>query len=299
MTTPSISWDLYRSFLAVARQGSLSSAARTLGLTQPTLGRHIQQLEQALGAAIFTRSPRGLLATETALALIPIAEAMESAAEAMARAGSAQAGQIAGVVRITASEIVGAEALPPILAEFADLYPNIAFELHLSNHPEDLLRRDADIAVRMMRPTQTGLVARRLGEARIGLYAHRRYLATRAIPESWADLAGHRLIGFDRNPTPVKALEETDLRLTREIFSMRADNDLAQLAALRAGYGVGGCQTGIAGRDADLVRLLPASFAVPLETWLVMHEGLKTSPRVRRAYDHLAEGLRTYLAACH
>jgi DNA-binding transcriptional LysR family regulator len=296
MMTDLIPWELWRSFLAIARHGSLSGAARALRLTQPTLGRHIEQLEQALGAPLFTRSPRGLIATETARTLVPLAEAMESAAEAMARAASGQAGEIAGVVRITASEIVGAEVLPPILAEFAEGHPKIAFELHLSNETANLLRRDADIAVRMVRPTQTGLVARRLGETVIGLYAHRRYLDAVAAPEGPADFPALRLIGFDRDPVPVKQVEEAGVRLTRDMFSLRTDSDLAQLAALRAGYGVGACQIGIARRDPELVRVLPEAFAVPLETWLVMHEDLRGNNRVWRVFDHLADGLRAFLA---
>lgn len=295
MATGPISWELFRSFLAVARHGSLSGAARALRLTQPTLGRHIALLERSLGTPMFTRSPQGLTPTETALTLAPIAEAMESAVEAMIRAASGQVGEIAGVVRITASEIVGAEVLPPILAAFVERYPGISFELHLSNQTEDLLRRDADIAVRMVRPTQAGLVARRLGQTVVGLYAHRRYLAAVGEPRSLTDLARCRMIGFDRYPVPIKAIENTGIPLSRESFSLRTDSDLAQLAALRAGYGVGGCQIGIARRDPELVRVLPQAFAAPLETWLAMHENLRASPRVRRTFDHLTAGLEAYL----
>jgi DNA-binding transcriptional LysR family regulator len=253
-------------------------------------------LEQALGTPLFTRSPQGLIATETALTLVPIAETMEGAAEAMTRTASGQGAEIAGVVRVTASDIVGAEVLPPILAEFAGHYPKIAFELHLSNRTEDLLRRDADIAVRMVRPTQGGLMARRLGETMLGFYAHRHYLDAAGMPRSVADLARFRLIGFDRDPVPVTAVEQAGVRVTRAMFSLRTDSDLAQLAALRAGYGIGACQVGIARRDPDLLRVLPDAFAVPLETWLVMYEDLRASPRVRRAFDHLAAGLTAYLA---
>ena len=296
MAARSIPWELHRSFLAVARHGSLSAAARSLRLTQPTLGRHVDQLERALGAPMFTRSPQGLIPTDMALALVPIAEAMESAAEAVVRTASAQAGEIAGAVRVTASDIVGAEVLPSILAELAERHPKLAFELSLSNRTEDLLRRDADIAVRMVRPTQAGLVAQRLGETVVGLYAHRRYIERHGEPHSLADLARFRLIGFDREAAPSKAMADAGIALTREMFSLRTDHDLAQLAAIRAGYGVGGCQVGVARRDPQLVRLLPRVFAAPLETWLVMHENLRASLTVRRVFDHLAEGLRAYLA---
>jgi DNA-binding transcriptional LysR family regulator len=291
-----ISWELYRSFLAVARTGSLSGAARNLRLTQPTLGRHIDELEQALGTPMFTRSPQGLLPTETAANLVPIAEAMESAAQAMERVASGSTA-VAGVVRVTASDIVGAEVLPSILAEFADEHPDIAFELHLSNRTEDLLQRDADIAVRMVRPTQTGLVARQLGHAVIGFYARKDYLEAKGRPKTLAELNRLRLIGYDRTSIPKEVTDQAAVFGSRENFSLRTDSDLAQLAAIRAGYGVGACQIGIARRDPDLERVLPKAFSMPLETWLVMHEDLSSSPRVRTLFDHLAKGLKGYLAS--
>jgi DNA-binding transcriptional LysR family regulator len=295
MTKP-ISWELYRSFLAVARTGSLSGAARSLRLTQPTLGRHIDELEEALGIPMFTRSPQGLLPTETAANLVPVAEAMESAAQAMERLASGAAA-VAGVVRVTASDIVGAEVLPPILADFAEHFRDVAFELHMSNRTEDLLQRDADIAVRMVRPTQTGLVARQLGHAVIGFYAHQSYLRAKGRPKTLADLAQMRLIGYDRNQIPAEVIAQVEFFRSRASFSLRTDSDLAQLAAIRAGYGVGACQIGIARRDPNLERVLPKAFALPLETWLVMHEDLSSSPRVRTLFDHLGKGLKAYLAS--
>lgn len=296
MTSSDVPWELWRSFLALIRFSSLSAAARALGLTQPTLGRHLDELEARLGAPLFTRSPQGLKPTETALSLAPIAEAMASAAEAMARAATDRPGEIAGAVRITASEVIGAEVLPPILAELADRHPGLAFDLNLTNQTEDLLRRDADIAVRMVRPTQSALLAKKLGETWLGLYAHRRYLGNRPPPKTLEDCAEFRLIGFDRNPTPVKAVNDAGLQVTREIFSLRMDNDLGHLAAIRAGYGLGVCQIGLARRDPELIRVAEDAFSAPLEVWLVMHEDLRASPRIRAVFDHLAEGLGAYLA---
>jgi DNA-binding transcriptional LysR family regulator len=296
MTKP-ISWELYRSFLAVARTGSLSGAARSLRLTQPTLGRHMDELEQALDTPMFTRSPQGLLPTETAANLVPIAEAMESAAQAMERMASGSASAVAGVVRVTASDIVGAEVLPPILADFAEHHPDIAFELHLSNRTQDLLQRDADIAVRMVRPTQTGLVARQLGNAVVGFHAHKSYLDAKGRPKTLAELSRLRLIGYDRTAIPKEVIDQAAVFGSRENFSLRTDSDLAHLAAIRAGYGVGACQVGIARRDSNLERVLPKAFGMPLETWLVMHEDLGTSPRVRTLFDHLGKGLKIYLAS--
>ncbi len=167
----------------------------------------------------------------------------------------------------------------------------------LSNRTEDLLQRDADIAVRMVRPTQTGLVARRLGHAVIGFHAHKSYLRAKGRPRTLADLAQMRLIGYDRNPVPAEAIAQAGLFRDRANFSLRTDSDLAHLAAIRAGYGVGACQTGIARSDPDLERVLPKAFALPLPTWLVMHEDLRSSPRVRTLFDHLAKGLKAYLVS--
>jgi DNA-binding transcriptional LysR family regulator len=290
-------WDLYRAFLAVLETGSLSGAARSLGIAQPTVGRHIEALEQALGGtALFTRSPGGLRPTEAAQALSPHAQAMAAAAEALVRTASGEAGGVRGVIRLTASDIVGAEILPPILTEFHELYPEVVIELVLSNRQEDLLRRDADIAVRMTRPTQNALTARRVGSVRVGFYAHRRYLQKHGAPQSMADLANHTLIGFDRAPPPRDALDQIDVEVSRELFALRTDSDLAQLAALRAGFGISGCQPAIAERDPNLVAILTDQFHFDLEAWVVMHEDLKSSRRMRLLFDHLVDGLKAYVS---
>ena len=155
MATDSPSWELYRSFLGVLRNGSLSRAARATGLTQPTIGRHVVALEEALGVGLFTRSPSGLMPTAAALALLPHAAAMEAAAEALLRSASGAAEEARGTVRLTASEIMGTEVLPAMLAGFRERHPGIVVELALTDLTQDLLRRDADLAVRMSRPSRT------------------------------------------------------------------------------------------------------------------------------------------------
>jgi DNA-binding transcriptional LysR family regulator len=289
------SWDELRTFVEVAHDGSLSGAARRLGLSQPTVGRHIDSLETALASTLFTRSPRGLTPTPAALALTPHVEAMAAAAAALARTASGEAAADRGVVRVTASEIVGCEVLPPILAAFHAAHPGIAIELALTNRNEDLSRRDADLAVRMVRPTQRGLLARRIGASRIGLYARRDYLARFGEPRSLADLANHCVIGFDRDNSSFRSAGEVARALTREDFGFRCDNDLAQLAALRAGVGVGGCQEHIARRTPELVAVLPNAIQYALEIWLVMHEDLKATRRVRLVFDCLAAGLADFV----
>ena len=294
MTEPD--WSHYRAFLAVLREGTLSGAARDLGLAQPTLGRQIAELERQLGTALFIRSQRGLLPTDAALDIAPHAETMAAAVSSLRRAASGGAEDAAGVVRITASEIIGAEVLPGLLAAFRRANRRIAIELVLSNRVEDLLRGEADIAVRMVRPNQQALVARLIGEVNVGLYAHRRYLAHSPAPASLAALASdHAVIGFDQEPPYLRRLIG-ELPVARNLFALRTDSDLAHLAAVRAGFGIGFVQHGIARRDPDLVAILPGEIRFPMEMWLVQHEDLRASQRLRLVMDVLAKGLGDYVA---
>jgi DNA-binding transcriptional LysR family regulator len=287
-------WELFRSFLAVMREGSLSAAARLLGMTQPSLGRHIRELEETLGVSLFARSPQGLTPTDLAHELVPHAQAMASASAALRRTATTRQGAIAGVVRVTASDVVGVEVLPPILTAFRQEHPGIVIELSLSNQPEDLLRRDADIAVRMMRPTQSALVARHVGKIGLGLFAHKRYIAANGKPKAMADLAAHALIGFDQETAYIRSMRPPGLPYMRENFALRTDNDLAAMAAIRAGYGIGVCQIGVARRDPALVQLFAESFVLNMDAWLVMHEDLRRSTRTRVLYDYLAVAMADY-----
>src|SRR5882724_1207010 len=191
MTKADPSWDLYRTLLAVIEERSLSGAARALGLTQPTVGRHIDALEQAVGFQLFTRSQLGLAPTEAAQELRPYAEALAATAASLLRVASAERGAVRGAVRLTASETVGAEVLPPILTDLREQYPELVIELILSNAMEDLLHREADIAVRMAKPSQGALLAKHLGPIDVGLHAHRRYLGRYGTPMRLEQLAGH------------------------------------------------------------------------------------------------------------
>ena len=288
-------WYLYRAFLAVAEEGSLSSAARVLGTTQPTMGRQIAALESALGVTLFARSLEGLALTESGQRLLPAARAMAAAAQLARRSVSGKGDGDIGTVRITASDVVGVEVLPPMLAQLRTAHPGMAVELVLSNRNEDLLRGDADIAVRMVRPTQETLVARKLGRAGIGLFSHKRYLKANGTPRTLDELGNHALIGYDRHHAYARLLgESSGSPFPREAFAFRTDNEVAQIAALRAGCGIGACQSGIAARDRNLVPVLPDSWSVSLDIWLVMHRDQRGIRRIRLAFDALAEALAAY-----
>lgn len=295
MTHGEPGWELYRSFLAVMREGSLSGAARALGMTQPSLGRHMRELESALGAALFARSPQGLQPTELARELEPHAQAMASASAALRRTASAGREELTGTVRLTASEVIGTEVLPAILTEFRERHPGMVIELAPSNTAADLLRRDADIAIRMLQPTQEALIARHVGRVELGLFAHRRYLDAHGQPHALAELARHSLIGFDTESPFIRRMRPQGLPYSREHFALRTDSDLAALAAIRAGFGIGIAQVGLMRRDPQLVRLFPAEVSLALETWVVMHEDLRLSVRVRRLFDHLVQALEHYM----
>lgn len=282
------SWDVYRSFAAVLREGSLSSAARTLGMTQPSIARHIAALEKAISGKLFTRSQRGLSPTNHALSLRPHADALVAAAEALQRSGTGELDAVSGVVRISASEAVGVMHLPQILTDLRAMHPTLSIELALSDAVDDLLQRRADIAVRMFEPTQKALVARRVGSVRLGFHAHRAYLDRRGTPESLADLRQHDLIGFDTETSFIRAAMRHLPGIDRSLFALRVDSDAAQFAAIRAGFGIGICQAEIARPDPALVRILQDHLDLSLPIWIAMHEDLRHVARCRTVFDALA-----------
>lgn len=292
--TKTIGWELYRSFLAVLAEGSLSGAARALGLTQPTVGRHVAALEAAFGQTLFTRSQTGLLATEAALALGGHAEAMQRSAAALERAATGTGDGISGTVRISASEVIAVHVLPPALAQLRKAHPGLRLELVATNRVQDLLQREVDIAVRMTPPKQEALIARRVGDVALGLYARDDYLAERGTPQRLADLSRHALIGFDAETPFLRAARRKFPAWAREAFSLRSDSDLAQWALIQASCGIGFGQAALAARDSRLARVLASECSFTLETWVTMHEDLRSSPRCKAVFDALIGWLRAY-----
>lgn len=289
--TNSIPWDLYRTFLAVLNAQSLSGAARSLGLTQPTVGRHISELESGLGVALFTRSQAGLQATDAALQLRSQLEQMQHVAASIERSAHGQSA-VRGAVRISASEVVGVEILPAILAPLRAAHPELAIELVLSDSVHDLVGREVDIAVRMTRPQQDVLLAQRIGDVELGLFAHKKYLSKSGTPKTLADLVQHSLIGFDVETPFLRAAGSAIGGWTRESFAYRCDSNLAQMALVRAGAGIGAMQVRLAARDKNLVRVLPKQMDLSMTTWVAMHSDLRQSARCKAVFDALVAGLR-------
>ncbi|WP_232000387.1 LysR family transcriptional regulator [Pseudomonas asplenii] len=288
------SWEWYRTFLAVLETGSLSAAGRAMGISQPTAGRHIDGLESALALKLFTRSSDGFSPTSAAYEIAPYAVNLAAMSAALLRKASEGNSHVRGTVRLTVSEVIGVEVLPPILSTLRKQHPELVVELILSNQVDDLLRRDADIAVRMHRPSQNALIARQVGAIEVGLYAHRSYLETRASPNTLEDLVSHTLIGFDRESAFIRGFLKQFPIFARERLAFRADSDLAQLAAMRAGFGIVVCQSAVAARDSALIRVLPSAFSLHMDTWVAMHEDLRNSARCQVTFNAIAQGLREY-----
>ncbi len=289
-------WTLVRSFLAVLDAGSLTGAARRSGMRQPTLSRHVAELEAQLGAPLFERTGRGVTPTTAALAIADAARHMDEGAQALAGALRRARSVRSGTVRITTSEVAATWLLPPVLAALQRAEPGVAVELVASNELSNLLRREADIAVRMVRPAQASLVARKLADIPIAAAAHRDYLTRHGTPQRAADLLQHRLVGFDRDEGIRRGFAAQGLPLAREQFALRTDAQIAYAQLVAAGGGIGFLADYVQRRLPGVVPLLPALKVPPLPCWLAVHREIRGNPLVRRVFDFLAEGIPAELA---
>jgi len=284
-------WSLIQSFLAVAEAGSLSAAARNLGTSQPTIGRRIHELERSLGASLFRRQSQGMSLTAQGQVLIAPARAMRDAAQALGVAAAGQDLAFAGTVRITASVFMSLHTLPPILADLQRAEPEIRIELVPTDETRTLLFREADIALRMYRPTQLDVITRRLGEIPIGIFGATAYLDRAGRPKIRTDLMRHRFVGYDRDDQIVAGFRAAGFMVDRNWFPMRCDDNVAYWALVRAGCGLGFGQRRIGLAD-PLVEEIPLDLDIPpMEVWLTAHEQIRQTPRIRRVWDHLADSL--------
>jgi DNA-binding transcriptional LysR family regulator len=289
--TPQFDWQLIRSFLAALDTGSLLAAAKVLKTSQPTVGRHVAELESQLGVVLFERTGRGLQPTAVALSLADSARAMEAGALQLGRRLTSNQSQIQGTVRITASQPVACYLLPPILSNMRIDLPDIQVELISSNTVSNLLRRDADIAVRMVAPDQSTLVAKKIGVVGVGIYAHKKYVARFGAPEQPEDLLKHTIIGYDTEDVMIRGFAQSGQIVTKESFAFRSDDLIVQWQAVLAGLGVGFVSDYSARGNPDLVKLLPMLRIPSLPIWLAVHREIRTSKPIRAVYDYLAQEL--------
>ncbi|WEL53503.1 LysR family transcriptional regulator [Pseudomonas kermanshahensis] len=290
-----IEWESQRVFLAVLRSGSLSGAARLLNIAQSTARRRLESLEAALAVSLFTRTSTGLTPTESARRLIHHVESMDIAAQAFNRMASSETDVSCGTIRVTSSDLLGVEVLPRLLRKFHHGHPDLNLQLSINDHMEDLARQESDIAVRLARPTEAGVVVRRTGALRVGLYASAECLAHYGEPASLAALRDAPLVGPDRRSADLRRLVDLGLCEADQRFAVATDNHLAQLAAIRAGLGMGVCPANIAAHY-QLKPVLPEHFGFDVDVWIAMHSDLRRIKRISRAFEALGDALHDDLA---
>lgn len=291
-----LDWSQLQSFVAVAEHGSLSGAARARGSSQPTLSRHIALLEQSLGARLFDRSKAGMTLTEKGSALMGHATEMADAAAKLSILSEGVDGAMTGAVRITASQIVATYLLPPVLTALHREHPQIEIELIASDDTNNLLRREADIALRMYRPTQGDVIAKHIGNLDLGAYAAKTYIADRGMPVLAENFAEHDIIGYDRSTLVIEGLRAVGLEVGREFFKFRSDDQVVCWQMARAGFGIGFNQRAIADADADMVCVSGPDPVGQLPMWLTAHTELRQTPRIRKVYDYLATAIGAQLS---
>lgn len=284
-------WNRARGFLVTAEEGSLSAAARALGMAQPTLGRQVAALERELGVALFERVGRGLALTPNGLELVEHVRAMGDAASRVSLAASGQSQSIEGAVCITATEVYAAFTLPPLIAELRRQAPGIIVEMVASNAVSDLRRREADIAIRHGRPTDPELIAKQVGTDFAHLYATPGYLAQIGNPTSLAGFAAADFIGFDDNTAYLDGLNAVGFALTGRNFPLLTASHLVHWELCKQGLGIGVMQMRAGDAEPLVERALPSMAPFELPVWLVAHRELRTSRRVRLVYDLLSEAL--------
>lgn len=295
MHTPD--WSQLQSFVAVAEHGSLSAAARARGSSQPTLSRHIAALEQTLGARLFERRKTGVILTEKGSALMAHAAKMADAAAQMPLLSETADEGLTGTVRITASQIVATYLLPELLTDLHVSYPTLEIELVASDDTNNLLRREADIALRMYRPTQGDVISKLIGHLDLAAYASSAYIERRGMPKDLMDLTNHDVIGYDRSSLVIDGMAALGLKVGRDFFKFRSDDQVVCWQMVLAGFGIGFNQMTIAERVPDIHRISGPEPIERLPVWLTAHPEVRQTPRIRKVYDHLAKALATRLSA--
>jgi DNA-binding transcriptional LysR family regulator len=284
-------WNCARAFLVSAEEGSFSAAARALGISQPTVGRQVAALEEELGVALFERIGNTLDLTAAGLELMEHVRGMGDAATHVSRTATGQSLSIEGTVCITASELISAYILPPIVGRIRREHPRIEIEIVASNTARDLRRREADIAIRNFMPTQPELFTRKIAERHARLYAAPVYLEKIGKPKTPADLSRAEFFGFDRTDLMIKGLRPFGIEVTSKNFPIVTDNHLVQWEMAKHGLGICIVMDEVGDAEPRVRRVLPDLGPFPVPIWLTAHRELRTSRRIRIVFDLLAEEL--------
>jgi DNA-binding transcriptional LysR family regulator len=284
-------WNHARAFLVTAEEGSLSAAARVLGMTQPTLSRQVDALQSDLGVILFERTGRGLVLTPSGRELLEEVRGMGDAASRVSISASGRSQVIEGEICITASDVYASTFLAPIVTKLRTEHPGIEVEIVAANGPTDLRRREADIALRNFISTQPDLIVKKVRDDYAHMYATDGYLASIGYPRTLADLESADFVGYANTDWMMKGLNELGLNIQRKNFKITCDNHLVQWAFVKAGAGIGLMTENVAMNERDVRRVLPDMAPIPVPTWLVTHRELNTSKRMRTVFDFLASHL--------
>ena len=288
----SFDWNQVRAFLATAQEGSFSGAARALKTTQPTIGRQISGLEEGLGITLFERSVRGPRLTDAGRDLLDHVRAMGEAATLISMAATAHAEEVSGLVTVTATDLLSAQTLPGLLAPLRESNPGVRVDIIASNDVQNILHREADIAIRHVRPDQPELIARHVGDFRAGLYASKAYLAREGIPQTPRDVADHDFLG---NPDPerlIAPMNNIGIPLRPENFGISSRSGVVVWELARAGLGITVLPEALCDPEPTLERILPDLPPFQFPIWLVTHRELQSSRRIRIVFDQLVRGFR-------
>eukprot|EP01041_Mallomonas_annulata_P015997 gene15997-33648_t len=286
-----LDWNQPKALRETADTGSLSAAARKLGLTQPTLSRQVAAIERQMGVTLFERVGKSMSLTPTGLELLEHARAMGAAAEAMSLAATGRSQAVGGVVSVSATDAVAAYLLPPMVRRLREQEPGIAIEVIASNALSDLLRREADIAIRHVKPEQPDLIARLIREASASFYASEDWVRIHGHPRNAEDAAHLAFVGADRSGQYLAYLRQHGLPLSEANFSCYAEHSVASWSLVRQGMGIGAMMDEIARDTPGVVRVLDEVPPVRFPIWLVSHRELRTSRRIRVVFEALAQGL--------
>ena len=286
-------WNRTRAFLVTAEEGTLSAAAKALDMTQPTLSRQVAALEKELGITLFERVGQRLVLTDSGAALLEHARSMSHAAMLFSLSATGQSQQIEGSVVISAGELDAVFRLPKIIAGLRKEEPGIEIEVIVTNETSDLKRREADIAIRNFHPTQNDLIAKKLGVENISLYGTRPYVEGLPQISDFSELTDIQIIGFDRSNSVAELLNQQGWQLSKQNFQVITSFQPMQLALCQEGLGLIFFPEDLADNNPDLVRAFEhLETVLQLPTWLVCHQELRTSLRVRRVFDFIADALR-------
>ncbi len=288
-------WNLIKSFLYVLDEGSFSGAAKKSSISQPTLSRHIEELEKSLKMTLFERGRNGAKPTKEALKLAYYARHVKIKTDALSLFALGKTNILGGTVRISSPRIISTHLLPKIIGDLLEKTPKIEIELVSTDRVENLLEREADIAIRTVRPNQQNLLAKKISDIEMGIFAHRQYLQKYGTPKNNADLLEHQILGYDREENIIRGFREEKINIDRHFFRFRCDDKIVYWHAICAGMGIGFAPKFLAHGHNDIVHLLPNITIPNLPLWLVTHKELRTNANIRMVYEFLSKELAKLL----